>query len=661
MDITETNNYIRGRYYPHIDGLRAFAILPVLLYHAFPSLFPGGFIGVDVFFVISGYLITKGLLTDLESGKYSIGTFYVRRIRRIFPAYAAVILFSLLVVAFAYYGEKLKILAKTALSSTYFATNIYFEKTADYFAPASHTNPLLNLWSLSVEEQFYVFFPLLLAFLFKWAPRHLKWVVWIVSIASLLLSVWAVNFSNHDSMAFYLLPFRAWELMAGSLLAIYIKDNFINLRVGGLGLLVLVSCTFWMSSSQPFPGGLALVPILCAVVLLMSGRYGVSKKIMENGALVFIGKISYSLYLFHWPLLVFCRYMLWGCLEPLAINLIAITLSFLFSILSWRYIELPLRRTKWPKWRYFALAGGIIALTIAAAHGVRSLGKYEERHSEVVVEDYWDGQAANEEKYPDPHWPDSENRTPHSLSVLGQDANPQYVLWGDSHAMALSPAFHVFSIETGINGLYINRKHILMCWANSRIYPDNDRWIEEVLQWLEKHPELRTVVLHNRWAVRSQGYANEMENQLMGMQADEQIRRAAEAFERGITELCKRLQAMGKNVVILTSVPEQMVEVPEMLQRYNLFSSPRGMTCMSHAAYSERQREANAVFKKLENQGLARIISVEKKFYPGNKPCELLLPGNISMYKDDDHLTPSGAKWLIHQMEKPLRDAILAH
>lgn len=152
------NSVIRGQYFPHIDGLRAFAVLSVLFFHAFPSWCPGGFIGVDVFFVISGYLITKGLLVDLDNGEYTIGKFYMRRIRRILPAYVAMIVFTLLLCLFCYYGPQVQQFAKTALSSAFFSTNLFFWKTSDYFAPNSHDNPLLNLWSLSVEEQFYIFF-----------------------------------------------------------------------------------------------------------------------------------------------------------------------------------------------------------------------------------------------------------------------------------------------------------------------------------------------------------------------------------------------------------------------------------------------------------------------------------------------------------------------
>lgn len=659
--MTSNQGFIRGNYYPHIDGIRAFAILPVLLYHAFPAMFPGGFIGVDVFFVISGYLITRGLLADLDANKYSIGTFYVRRIRRIFPAYAAVIIFSLIAGGLIYYGAKLELLATTALSSIFFATNIFFERTSDYFAPEAHENALLNLWSLSVEEQFYVFFPLFLALLYKYTPRHIKTFIWLTFITSLILSIWVVNFKGHDMLAFYWLPFRAWELMAGSLLAIHINDKFINLRTGFLSLCILIFTIFCISDSTPFPGIVASIPILCAVSLIASGKYGIAKTILEHRISVFIGKISYSLYLFHWPLLVFSRYALSEFLPSEIINWIAIILSIIFSILSWQYIELPLRRTKWKNTSYYKLGVCIIIITLLFSLAMRQLAKYEKLHSHVIVEEYWDGEAASGEKYSDPHWPASENRTSNSLTKLGGHENPQYVLWGDSHAMALAPGFNSFSLSTGINGLYINRKHTLLRGTNSRLYPDNSQWIEQILEWLKKHPELHTVILVNRWAVRSQGWANESGRKVVYTRLDGQGASSEDIFELGITQICAELKKMGKQVIIITSVPEQGMDVPEKLQRFGIFGLLATSRGISEAEYDERQHEANIVFKKLQDNNLAQIIWVKQVFFPNGQILPLLLPGQISMYRDDDHLSPSGAKYLINKIQGTLQQLILSH
>lgn len=651
---------IRGQYHPHIDGLRALAIVSVLLYHAFPAICPGGFVGVDVFFVISGYLITKGLLTDLDKGEYSISAFYIRRIRRILPAYLAVILFSLGIGLVLYYGEKLLLLTSAAKASAFFITNIYFDSTSGYFAPAAHENALLNLWSLSVEEQFYIFFPLLLAFFHKWAPRHLKLLVWIVTLLSLVLNIYATHFTAQTTTAFFWLPFRAWELMAGSLLALHVRDNFLNSGIGLLALIALLGTFFLISDSAPFPGVTALIPITCAVVLLLFGSSGPIKHIMESQPLVFVGKISYSLYLFHWPLLVFCRYGLHGYLSSTSINLTAILLSFAISILSWRYIELPVRKSKWKPSRYFLLAFVIIAITLGSTYIVRRVSVWEVLNKKVHVEQYWDGHAPSAQNYPDPKWPQSENRTPHSLVLLGNEQNIQYVLWGDSHAMALSPGFHAFSGATGINGLYINRKHTLLENTYSDAYPDNAAWIEQILSWLKSKREIKSVVLVNRWAVRSQGWANESGKNVTYKRHDGQTGTAAEIFETGITDLCRKLRKLGKNVVIISSIPEQGLSVPEILNRFALIHPNHNVVGVTQKEYEERQKEATAIFHKLEKAGLARIVWVTSAFFRQGKSVPLLLPCQTSMYFDDDHLSHSGAIYLLKHIQGPLKDAIIS-
>ena len=655
-----TSGLIRGQYYPHIDGLRAFAILSVLLYHAFPTLCSGGYMGVDVFFVISGYLITKGLLTDLDKGQYSISAFYVRRIRRILPAYLAVILFSLGIGLVLFYGEKLLLLTSAAKASAFFIANIYFDSTSGYFAPAAHENALLNLWSLSVEEQFYIFFPLILAFFHKWTPRHLKLAIWIVSFISLFLNIYVTHFTAQATTAFFWLPFRAWELMAGSLLALHVRDNFLKSRIGLLALVALLSAFFLISNAAPFPGVIAIIPIVCAVVLLLCGGSGPIRHIMESRSLVFVGKISYSLYLFHWPLLVFCRYGLHGYISSPVINLMAIFLSFGISILSWRYIELPVRKSKWKSSRYFYLAFVIIAITLASTYIVRKVSVWEVLNKKVHVEQYWDGHAPSAQNYPDPDWPQSENRTPHSLMLLGEEQNIQYVLWGDSHAMALAPGFHEFSAATGINGLYINRKHMLLENTYTDTYPDNAKWIEQILSWLRTRQEIRTVVLANRWAVHSQGWANESGKKGTYKRHDEKTGTAAEIFETGITNLCRRLRNMGKNVVIISSVPEQGISVPEILNRFALFRLNHNVTGVTLKEYEERQKEAAAVFQKLEKSGLARIVWVTSAFFRHGNSQPLLLPGQTCMYVDDDHLSPSGAIYLLNNIQEPLKDAIIS-
>lgn len=648
------NFVIRGTYYPHIDGLRAFAVLSVLVFHAYPILCSGGFIGVDVFFCISGYLITKGLLVDLENGEYTVGKFYVRRIRRILPAYIAMIVFTIVLCSICYYGESLNLFAKTALSSAFFSTNLFFLNHSDYFSPNSHENPLLNLWSLSVEEQFYIFFPILLAALHRWFRSGVKICIWSLAFLSLVGSSICVFMLHKEALAFYLLPTRAWELLAGCILAMHFRDSFKLWHWNVFALAALLASFFLYSSEMPFPGFTALLPVICAVILLASGNAGLVAPILQNPLTVFIGKISYSLYLFHWPLLVCSHFALDDYLPCSLVSFVALALSFVCSILSWRYIEMPIRKTRWASGRYFSFAALSIFGACLLSVCMYGVCRYERLHKKIIVELYWDGVAPSKEHYSDPMWEMNENRTSNSLTVLGKDETPNYVLWGDSHAMAAAPGWFAFSEETGINGIYINRKHTLLRNSYNEMYANNAVWIEEVLQWLQQHPELKNVILMNRWAVRAQCFCNEDGRKTIYKRRDNVQGTPSEIFELGLTEICEALHQMGKNTIIISSVPEQEKDVPSAAAKFGLFCGEPHFKSISYDKYQIRQKEVKAALNRIEEKGLARIVWVDDVFYPNGTPVSLVRKDNVCLYVDDDHLSPSGAKFLMQYLEKKI-------
>lgn len=647
------SSVIRGTYYPHIDGLRAFAVLSVLLFHAYPNLCSGGFIGVDVFFVISGYLITKGVLVDLDNGEYSIGKFYIRRIRRIMPAYSVVIAFTMLLCVVLYYGEQVNLFAKTALSSVFFSTNIFFYHNSGYFSPNAHENPLLNLWSLSVEEQFYIFFPIVLAFLHRWFRRKIKFAIWGVTLFSILGSSLLVWQLHSETAAFYLLPSRAWELMSGCLLAIHLREHFIAWRWNILALLILLLTFFIYSDSLPFPGVTALVPVVCSVLLLGTGHTGYAAPILRHPLTVFVGKVSYSLYLFHWPILVCGHYALDELIPSVWVSLLALICSFVCSILSWHYIETPFRKTRWIPRRYFAFAAVSVCGVSCLCICMHVLYRYEQHHQRVVVEKYWDGVAPSAHHYEDPQWEHVHNRTDNSLTVLGKDENPRYVLWGDSHAMAAAPGWALFSEKTGINGIYINRKHTLLRNSYSKLYPNNAKWIDDVLIWLRKHPELKNVVLMNRWAVRAQGFTNEDGKPMRYIRIDDVTGSPKEIFERGLTELCEALQQMGRNTILISSIPEQEVDVPSKALKLGIFGENNPHS-IPYEQYQLRQKEVKEVMRRLEKKGLAKIVWIDAAFYPNGDSIALLSRDRVCFYVDDDHLSPTGAVYLMQQIQQSI-------
>ena len=324
------------KYRADIDGLRAVAVIAVVLYHAFPNLVPGGFVGVDTFFVISGYLITGIIIEGLDSpAGFSFVDFYARRVRRIFPALILVLAATLAVKILL--PSELASLAKNAIASAFFGANFMLLSEAGYFDIAAHLKPLLHLWSLGIEEQFYLVWPLAL-----WLTTR-RWrgtVIGAVIVASFALNVALVR--SHPQATFYLPLTRAWELMAGALLVgVTIKSDRLREILGALG--VICGITFFKYTDRTiFPGWAALVPVVGAGLMILGQGSFFSRIILSHPLAAALGRISYPLYLWHSPLLVFLRTYLF---RPLTTgeSLLAILAATALAWLTYQFIELPIR------------------------------------------------------------------------------------------------------------------------------------------------------------------------------------------------------------------------------------------------------------------------------------------------------------------------------
>jgi peptidoglycan/LPS O-acetylase OafA/YrhL len=342
-------------YRPDIDGLRALAILGVVFYHCEASLISGGFVGVDVFFVISGYLITSVIDRQQVNGTFSIWRFFERRIRRIMPALLVVIACTIFVGSFLLMPYEMVDLGKSVKFTVLSAANFYFKNSADdYFNSPVESMPLLHAWSLGVEEQFYVIFPILLLLLQLWSGRAQRKLVVLGGLALLSLGASAFMVYHDSSSGFYMLPYRAWELLLGSLIAIRPKaepqsDNHRYRNLASLvGLILIALAMVGYRKSTPFPGLAALLPCGGAALLIATGRSqaGWVFKVLASKPFVFIGLISYSVYLWHWPLIIFSRDLRdkipgYGLVLPVV--------AILLGYLSWRFVEEPFRdRKKWP-------------------------------------------------------------------------------------------------------------------------------------------------------------------------------------------------------------------------------------------------------------------------------------------------------------------------
>ena len=331
------------QYRSDIDGLRALAVLPVIFYHAGASLFSGGFIGVDVFFVISGYLITTVIIKDLDSGFFSLGHFYERRARRILPALTLVVLAT---VPFAYYlllPDFFENYGQSVFATMLSSNNILLALTGGYWDLEAEFKPLLHTWSLGVEEQFYIFLPILLMALWPILRMRTGFVVAAACLASFVLCI--ITYQTYPNATFYLLPTRAWELGIGALGAYWALNRTVkpNDLLAATGISAILVSAVMFDSNTPFPSAYALVPTLGTLLVLMfSGNMTRIGRLLSMKPLVFIGLISYSLYLWHQPLFAFARINSYE--EPSDFTFAILILAcFILSYLSWRFVEKPFR------------------------------------------------------------------------------------------------------------------------------------------------------------------------------------------------------------------------------------------------------------------------------------------------------------------------------
>jgi peptidoglycan/LPS O-acetylase OafA/YrhL len=433
------------QYRPEIDGLRAIAVIPVILFHAGIQTFSGGYVGVDVFFVISGYLITSIILSELSAGHFSFIGFYERRARRILPA-----LFFMMAVCLPFawvwlLPHELKGFSQSLVAVTTYASNIYFWITTSYFEIAAELRPLLHTWSLAVEEQYYLLFPALLAIGVKLSRRGFIYSLILLALVSLFLAHYLSEI--RPSFAFYLLPTRIWELLVGTFLAFYFQSHphlRINRLISELGSLIgiclLIFAMLVFDKQTLFPSLLALIPVFgAALIIIYANQETFVGKILASKVLVGLGLISYSLYLWHQPIFAFAKTL---SLESsnLFHPIFLIALVFPLGYLSWRFIERPFRDknlfTRKSIFTYSALASVFfIAIGLAGQYtngfltrdqaAVLAYNEYNNEKEDIGrVGNCFLGQEEGPEKF--------------TSTCFASNSKDSALIWGDSHAAALA-------------------------------------------------------------------------------------------------------------------------------------------------------------------------------------------------------------------------------
>lgn len=636
-----------------VEGLRAVAVLPVVLFHSGLPVFSGGYVGVDVFFVISGYLITT-ILTEPPSGSLSLRSFFERRARRLVPALLAVLLVTTLACLLVLNPRDFLFHSQAVAAAATFTSNFLFFFTRGYFSAPSATVPLLHTWSLGVEAQFYLLFPLLVRVLRNSSRPVMVGVFAVLLALSLGLSIYL----THGAFAanFYLFPPRAWEFLAGAMVALAPLPQRLRGRVfaelSSLAGLALVLCAVVVFDNRtPFPGLMALVPVGGAALVIASGtadRTWVAR-LLSTRLLVGVGLISYSLYLWHQPVFALMRLTSIGRPPPWAM-LAALPPLLLLSWLTWRHVELPFRRRgtgssprRATGWRY-ALACG--ALALAGGAGVATSGAAQRFAPNPLA------QTALSSPYRAKcHTGGSAYLKP-AAACTYFGGTTSWASFGDSHTVELA-----YALAERLRGQQEGLLHLSFSGCPPALLfparrPGCNRWIRESLEYLESQPAIRNVVVgfrHSAYLFGDQldfypAVPTESPRVIFGRKvppgSDEDLR---EIYWRSFAEIVRRLMAAGKVVHVLYPYPELPLDIVRAVYPRTVLDASPAIDLL-HATPAAYYRERHAfILRKLDSLPYGSQLRAVR-------PLDILCTGDCpatldqdSLYFDDNHLSVKGA------------------
>lgn len=625
-----------SNYRPDIDGLRAVAVLAVVLHHLSASLVPGGYVGVDVFFVISGYLITRIISREMEEGTFTFARFYERRARRIFPALFAVLVVTLVAGYFLLLPSDYAATLRGALGTLFFASNIVFwrDMAAGYFAATdAGLNPLLHTWSLAVEEQFYVFFPVLLLLCYRYFRRHIVLILVVCAVVSLAGAALLVQ--SKSVAVFFLSPFRVWELLAGSLLAFNavpaLKSRAVREVVAGAGLLaILVACLVY-DAKTTFPGLAALAPVLGAAAIIHAGTSGPSLagRLLQWRPVVYIGLISYSLYLWHWPLIVLVRYAMG--MEPITPYIpVLLAASLALGSLSYHFIEQPFRRGMRVT-RKFVFSSSVVfasVLAIASAVGL-ARGGFEARFNPTVVK-------LDQARSPQIPFVNCSEKPIDSACIFGRSVGkPTMLLWGDSHLLAWAPALDESLVSQETRAVFANSSACPpMLGVNNAVKAICPAQNLAVKNYLLANPDIKTVVMSAFWSTYFR------EDGPLTAQAGNPPARGIDAAKNALASTIQWLRDNGRQVVLVGPVPVYDKSVPMALA----LEKATGRTHL-HSTMDEQRKKHASFFEVVDGQvarGGASFRFLDPIQWLCAEDCMVMKDG-VPLYRDSHHLSVAGA------------------
>ncbi len=622
-------------YRPELDGLRAVAVVSVFLCHLGMTPFSGGYVGVDVFFVLSGFLITQIIAADLRAGRFSLANFYERRIRRIVPALVFVCAFSTVAAVAVLLPNELKAYATSLLAAALSVSNVWFSSMTGYFDPAAATQPLLHTWSLGVEEQFYVAFPLLLVLAYRLGQRGVSLFVCGALVISLAMSI-ALTPDNHRS-AYFLIHTRAWELLLGSVVALGLipapARAWQRESASTIGLLAIAVAVVCFGEKTPFPGYAAVLPCLGAVLIIWAGGTTLVARGLSYAPIVFVGLISYSLYLWHWPLIVFAKLLLVQPFTPFQ-QLTLIAVATALSIPTWRFVETPFRRRSGAmSSRKAVFAGGGLslgALAIAAAMLVGVQGMPNRFPSEILSV-----AAAAQDANPKRakcHFDGTLAGDFDKSCVLGAPVAPATIVYGDSHGAELAAALGALAEfrNESVRELTASSCPPSIGFAHPG-RPECAAYNAKTLKHLVALPPTTIVIATNAVAWTHE-YSAE--------------------FLRGLEQALHALSSAGHRVIVFGQVPPHpnQLPVPATLARQAML----GTKPETYAFRPDMKalRTLDATLAGIAMAAGATYISLLPALCNENE-CKAAIDGAV-LYFDDNHLTVAGEKLIAAKLLVPV-------
>jgi len=633
-------------YRPDIDGLRAIAVASVVLFHAFPTYMPGGFAGVDVFFVISGFLISSIIFKGLANGSFSIRVFYERRVRRIFPSLLTVLLATLVLGWFVLAPDSYGRLGMHTAGGASFIANLLLWNEAGYFDSSAHRKPLLHLWSLGIEEQFYLVWPLFVVTVWRWLPRHRGW-----PLALMLLASFALNIAIKDDKpeaAFYLPLTRFWELLVGAWLAFHAQAREppllaqraapALLSVIGLGLLVATFLV--LDKSKSFPGWWAGMPVLgTAMIILAGARSGVNSQGLASRPLVFVGLISYPLYLWHWPLLSYAH-IIEGGTPDVSIRVVAVALAILLAWGSWRFIETPVRKSSG------ALAFGVLlglgamiaalGLALFLVDGVpRRMAPYSEQLAGLKWEPESIRSLSCLRRFDAPalsYCLETQPGAQHDIALIGDSFANQYFAGFSARFEAMGKS--LVNLGRGqcpvLRGVETTRAVSYSCEALSN----------HILDYVLRTPSVQTVIIANRWRRDVQGNIKSTR-----WPAE---KNPAKILQSAIEDTVSELLAAGKRVVIVSGSPELPYLARSCIRFRPFYLSNReheDRCAMPRRGYEKYARAYKQVLADVKTRFPAVTIIDPAVPLCDADWCHGRMDGKL-IYRDANHFSHAGVEWI---------------